>query len=255
LRSPPIVPTFPEYGLQIPEKVRIRRRVLTPLQLMELNEIEYQLTLDPEKHRDRLVPLGDGDDTFMYERPDSYAQVTFQLDRRRKILRVLNEAAPLFRPQKFIFISYSHDDELLFREFKTYLASLAQRGLVQWSDEDIEKGVKWKAAILKALASCRAALLLVSQTFITSRFIRTEELPRLLKRADTEGMKLYWLPLKPSMVEEETTITAYQALIDIKRSLAEIRQNKPKYERTLRDITKLLYNEVKMWANPARRAL
>jgi len=55
------------------------------------------------------------------------------------------------------------------------------------------------------------------------------------------------------MVKEDTTISKYQALMDITTSLAEIRRNRPKYERTLTEITRLLYEEVKEWASPAQR--
>src|SRR3989442_770005 len=110
--------------------------------------------------------------------------------------------------------------------------------LVQfWSDKNIEPGVAWKDEILEALASCRAALLLVSQDFLTSVFVRTEEVARLEKRAQSEGMKLYWVPLRPSMVKEDTTISKYQALMDITTSLAEIRRNRPKNERTRTELT------------------
>jgi len=243
-----------EYGLQVPATVLGKRRKLTPEQLAELDQIEYQLALDPDKHGDRLVPLPDGGGTFMYEHPDPRLQITFKLDRARKVLRILNEAAPCFQPRNFIFLSYSHVDETLFLEFKLYLSTLAERGLVQfWSDKNIKPGVAWNDEILDALASCRAALLLVSQDFLRSAFIRTEEVPRLEQRAQREGMKLYWIPLRPSMVKEDTTISKYQALMDITTSLAEIRRNRPKYERTLTEITRLLYEEVKEWASPAQR--
>src|SRR2546425_904795 len=159
-----------EYGLQVPATVLGKRRKLTPEQFAELDQIEYQLALDPEKHGDRLVPLPDGGGTFMYEHPDPRLQITFKLDRARKVLRILNEAAPCFQPRNFIFLSYSHVDETLFLEFKRYLSTLAERGLVQfWSDKNIEPGVAWKDEILEALASCRAALLLVSQDFLRQR--------------------------------------------------------------------------------------
>jgi formylglycine-generating enzyme required for sulfatase activity len=50
---------------------------------------------------------------------------------------------------------------------------------------------------VKAIAKARVAVLLVSADFLTSKFIRSKEIPNLLERKDKEGLRIYPVIIKP----------------------------------------------------------
>jgi hypothetical protein len=92
-------------------------------------------------------------------------------------------------------------------------------GLRLWDDSQIQPGDKWREEIETALAAAKVALLLVSSDFLASEFVTNSELPQLLAAAEEEGLRILWVPLRPSLVRV-TPIDAYQALLDPGRPLA-----------------------------------
>jgi internalin A len=52
------------------------------------------------------------------------------------------------------------------------------------------------------LTAAKVALLLVSPDFIDSDFIANNELPKLLEAASTRGMKILWVAVRESAVED-----------------------------------------------------
>ena len=118
-----------------------------------------------------------------------------------------------------LFISYSHvDREWVDRLQKTIHPVVRSHGLRLWDDSQIEPGDKWKEEIETALAAAKVALLLVSSDFLASEFVTNSELPQLLTAAEEEGLRILWVPLRPSLVRR-TPIGAYQALGDPGRPL------------------------------------
>lgn len=80
-----------------------------------------------------------------------------------------------------IFVSYSHDDALHLADVRKALGSLKLDGQIDpWVDTRIPAGADWRAEIDKALAEAEMAILLLSQAFLASEFIREVELPALL---------------------------------------------------------------------------
>ena len=119
-----------------------------------------------------------------------------------------------------LFISYSHvDRQWVDRLQKTIHPVVRSHGLRLWDDSQIEPGDKWKEEIETALAAAKVALLLVSSDFLASEFVTNSELPQLLTAAEEEGLRILWVPLRPSLVRR-TPIDAYQALLDPGRPLA-----------------------------------
>jgi formylglycine-generating enzyme required for sulfatase activity len=92
-------------------------------------------------------------------------------------------------------------------------------GLRLWDDSQIPPGAKWREEIETALAAAKVALLLVSSDFLASEFVTNSELPQLLAAAEEEGLRILWVPLRPSLVRR-TPIDAYQGLLDPGRPLA-----------------------------------
>jgi len=130
------------------------------------------------------------------------------------------------RERDGVFISYSHKDSALFDELITMLAPVKER-LKIWTDEMIRPGELWRQEIEKALASAKAAILLVSPDFLESDFIGKHELPKLLEVAREKGLQILWINVKESLVQS-TEIGRYQALYadDALFSLTEERRNR-----------------------------
>jgi formylglycine-generating enzyme required for sulfatase activity len=125
---------------------------------------------------------------------------------------------------KTIFISYSHKDKRWLEELTDFLKPLERAKKVSlWIDHaKIKSGDSWKQEITQALAEAELALLLVTQRFIVSDFIHQNELPQLLERARTEGVKILWIALSRSTVRD-TEINTYQALNDPGKPLDRLR--------------------------------
>ena len=97
-----------------------------------------------------------------------------------------------------VFISYSHEDEVWKKRLQTQLAVLEMEGLLSvWEDRQIAAGDDWKPEIEKAIDSASVAILLISAHFLSSKFIRGEEVPRMLKRRKRDGLRVIPLILKP----------------------------------------------------------
>lgn len=94
-----------------------------------------------------------------------------------------------------IFISYAHKDNDLDFSEKRWLDKVTDSlavldhygGFKAWSDTEIDAGKKWRKEIEASLAHARVAILLLSNNFLGSEFIKREELFVLLKRAELEG--------------------------------------------------------------------
>ncbi|MEY4354739.1 MAG: hypothetical protein RLZZ609_2980 [Cyanobacteriota bacterium] len=125
--------------------------------------------------------------------------------------------------RKELFISYSHHDEHWLEKLRTHLKPLESLyGLERWDDSLIQPGDKWLKEIEMALARAQVALLLVSPQFLASDFIQRKELPELLRSADEDGLKVLWLPLRPSSWRLYPQIEQYQAIISPAKSLAQM---------------------------------
>jgi hypothetical protein len=110
-----------------------------------------------------------------------------------------------------VFISYSHKDEAWKERLQTQLAVLEMEGLLSvWEDRQIALGDSWYPEIETALNTADVAILLISADFLTSRFIRGEEIPRLLERREKEGIRVIPLILKPCPWKKVGWLSAMQ---------------------------------------------
>lgn len=83
-----------------------------------------------------------------------------------------------------LFISYAHADAPRLDELHRHLQPyLMKERIAQWTDREIPAGSDWRQEIVDALKSADAGILLVSSSFLASRFIHEVELPELLNRA------------------------------------------------------------------------
>jgi hypothetical protein len=82
-----------------------------------------------------------------------------------------------------VFISYSHQDELLKNELVKHLSPLKRLNLIDdWHDRKISAGDQWDTAIDNALKGADIVLLLVSIDFINSRYCYDIEMETALER-------------------------------------------------------------------------
>ncbi|MCX5953188.1 MAG: SUMF1/EgtB/PvdO family nonheme iron enzyme [Cyanobacteria bacterium] len=122
-----------------------------------------------------------------------------------------------------LFISYSHRDGEWVERLRRMIKPLEQRyGLERWDDSRIQAGGLWRQEIEQALANASVALLLVSADFLASDFVTRSELPPLFRAAKQQGLRILWVPLRPSLWKHIPEIEQYQAVIPPGRTLAEM---------------------------------
>lgn len=176
--------------------------------------IEAELTdrLDLRSERISPAPINDA---FVYCHPDPRIEVTFQVDRSERVIYFTHISVPEFK-LPLIFISYAREDSEWLSKLKLYLKTLEQQGLIDfWDDTRLEEGDPWRQDIDTALAAAKAGLLLVSQEFLTSKFIWKVELPKLLGWGKEGGnKKVFWVHVTPAAVDLYPQIKRFQALLD-----------------------------------------
>lgn len=131
-----------------------------------------------------------------------------------------------------VFISYSHKDKKWLDRLQVHLKPLEREGLItRWDDTLIKPGTNWKSEIERAVKSAKVAILLVSADFLASDYVRNNELPPLLARAQTEGALVLPLILSPCRFTREQTLSIFQAVNDPAKPLNAL--SKPQQERVL----------------------
>ncbi len=96
------------------------------------------------------------------------------------------------RSRPSVFISYAHADEVWKDRLLVQLrAAFGVDAPVElWDDRQIGAGDAWLAEIEQALDRASVAILLVTADFLASDFIQRKEIPRLLARRGSEGVRL-----------------------------------------------------------------
>jgi hypothetical protein len=102
-----------------------------------------------------------------------------------------------------VFLSYSHDDERMRKRLGQHLAGLETEGLIRvWHDRQIEPAADWEGTINHEILEADVVLLLVSASFINSKYCRNElrkaldnrktnkslAIPIILRPCDWEGV-------------------------------------------------------------------
>ena len=106
-----------------------------------------------------------------------------------------------------VFVSYSHDDQDWRRKFTQILAPLVRnRRLELWDDTHIPAGGDWRRDIDDGVRRAGAALLLVTGSYLASRFIMEEELPALV----AHGVRLVPVLVEDCLWDEEPLLATVQ---------------------------------------------
>ena len=119
--------------------------------------------------------------------------------------------------KKTLFISYSHSDNKEHKwleRLNGFLDAIQEQlPLNIWDDTKIYSGADWRKAIEDEVSKAAAAILLVGQGFLASKFIKEKEMSKVLPPGDATRPRLYLLyvgycPWELSMLEP------YQAFND-----------------------------------------
>lgn len=129
-------------------------------------------------------------------------KITYKIDQELRRINVQNISSPIALahvPEDDAFLSYSRKDSYWFDNLgQTLREQLEVVGIHLWSDRDIPPGQTWFALIQEKVSGAKAALLLVSESFLQSEFICEHELGRFLDRAEAPSGKPFlflWIPL------------------------------------------------------------
>lgn len=120
-----------------------------------------------------------------------------------------------------VFVAYSHQDQRFLARLTVHLRPYERAGQLDvWSDLKLRPGDAWRDKIREVIDRCKIAILLVSADFLASDFIADNELPPLLERAQTDGVRIIPVILKPCAFLRMHELVAFQAANDPARPLA-----------------------------------
>lgn len=96
------------------------------------------------------------------------------------------------------FIAFSPEDKNFLQEFHTHLKYGEEKGLFSyWDTTRLEPGTRQREEILRALASSRIAVLLLSAPFLASKAIMQEQVPSLLEAEERGEVRILCVLLRP----------------------------------------------------------
>ncbi|MGH8589037.1 MAG: protein kinase [Gammaproteobacteria bacterium] len=124
-----------------------------------------------------------------------------------------------------VFICYSHADTKYLKHFELKLRPAVGDKLSVWSDQKIAAGADWHSEIERQLHAATAALLLVSDSFLSSSYIRTVELPTILERHAKEGLDVFWVPIS-WILDKQVALSALQAAWPLDQPLISLSKSK-----------------------------
>ena len=101
-----------------------------------------------------------------------------------------------------IFVSYSHLDKQWLEKLNTSLSAIERfTGIKAYSDKLIEPGTIWNEEILKALASTKLAIFLVTPNFLASKFIQENEMNYFLEVNKKQNVPILWIAVSHCLYE------------------------------------------------------
>ena len=204
---PPAAPPAPAaaepLAIQTTDTGRAARKLLAREVQAALLDIQDELAANPDAYPARTRTLSADGSIRVYSHPDPVLEVTFQVDAAARILRLTHFAAPTVPVTKRVFISYSHQDQDWLVKIKKFLVPLEDQGLIRlWVDTEITAGTPWLQEIQTQLKGAKVAVLLLTQNFLSSPFIKQEELDVLLKAAQEGGCMIFWIAVSSSTYED-----------------------------------------------------
>lgn len=142
-----------------------------------------------------------------------------------------------------VFISYSHKDGKYFNELIEHLIPYEREQLLEiWSDQKIVAGAQWREEIKQAIETTKAAVLLLSPSFMASNFVAENELPPLLRAAEKEGVVILPVIVRP-LNFEDTELADFQSVNNPSRSVAKMKpyQRDELWVKVVKEIQRTVY--------------
>lgn len=116
-------------------------------------------------------------------------------------------------PRTHVFVSYSHQDAEWLKRLQIHLKPMIRQGTLDlWDDSKIKPGAAWRDEIDAALSRASAAVLLVSADFLASDFVADRELPLLLDRAASGGVRIMPVIVGSCLFQHHAELSKYQAI-------------------------------------------
>ena len=102
-----------------------------------------------------------------------------------------------------VFISYSHQDQLLRTELDKHLSNLKRQNIItSWYDGNIIPGTEWEPEIMQRLKRAQIILLLISADFIASDFCYSIEMKEAIARHDINQARVIPILLRPTDLKD-----------------------------------------------------
>jgi hypothetical protein len=192
-----------------------------PLRLAFVRIVD-NLAQEPQEYKSQSTRDPRHPGVFTYIHADSRLEITYSID--GEVLHIIHVQVsvvgrrPTIRPPT-VFVSYSHHDERWLKELRLFLDMLGEdRKLRVWYDELIPAGAEWEKEIETQLEQADVALLLVTQRFLRSDFVRKRELPYILEARRNKRLELLWVAVEDSMVDR-TDLGKIEAVNDPSKPL------------------------------------
>jgi hypothetical protein len=200
----------------------------------ESNQVHFLRLIEPDK----TTRPASATKTLIFHRRDEIAHPSPHETPKEPPMAEPNIPRP-------VFVSYAHKDNESSDPSKRWLDRLTEflEPLVQQdelticSDEGIGLGDDWHAHIQKHLNGAQAAVLLVSPAFLASKYVRSSELPILLRNAKEKNVKIIPIILRPCLFAETKfkypeafTLASLQAAGSPSKALSEMTE--PEQDRT-----------------------
>jgi formylglycine-generating enzyme required for sulfatase activity len=145
-----------------------------------------------------------------------------------------------------LFVSYSHMDEEWLSRIRQFLRPLERDAELHiWSDRDIQPSSNWHAEIQSAINRADAAILLISQNFLASDYVASNELPQILASASQRGLRIFPIIVSTSFLRN-SPLLKYQAINNPSQPLDTLSQ--PDQNRILTKLAEAIDDLLKLTA-------
>jgi hypothetical protein len=119
-----------------------------------------------------------------------------------------------------LFISYSHEDYKHLQRLRIFLSDNNCPNIQIWDDGKIGQGLVWDDVIKNNLRNSQIVLLLITQTFLNSKYINNVELKEAMEGREINKIRVIPIFVADCLLDHHPHITKLQGMPDNKRFLS-----------------------------------